>query len=76
MSALGAPLANEIVSPAIRPDPSNARPLPTRGAAFQRDRARDTRLLVTGYRTIRITDERLDTEPSELAQEIRHLLRA
>jgi very-short-patch-repair endonuclease len=45
-------------------------------AAFQRDRARDTRLLVAGYCTIRVTDERLDTESPELAGEIRHLLRA
>lgn len=44
-------------------------------AAFQRDRARDTRLLVAGYHTIRVTDERLDTEAPALAEEIRHLLR-
>ncbi len=31
-------------------------------AAFQRDRARDTRLLVAGYRTIRVTHDRLDKE--------------
>ena len=29
-------------------------------AAFQRDRARDTRLLVAGYRTVRVTHDRLD----------------
>ncbi len=44
-------------------------------AAFQRDRARDTRLLVAGYRTIRITHDRLDTESEELAREIHQLLR-
>jgi very-short-patch-repair endonuclease len=43
-------------------------------AAFQRDRARDTRLLVAGYRTIRITHDRLDTEAAQLAAEIRQLL--
>jgi len=43
-------------------------------AAFQRDRARDTRLLVAGYRTIRVTHERLDTEAPTLATEIRQLL--
>jgi very-short-patch-repair endonuclease len=43
-------------------------------AAFQRDRARDTRLLVAGYRTIRITHDRLDTEASTLATEIKQLL--
>lgn len=45
-------------------------------AAFQRDRARDARLLVDGYRTIRVTDHRLDQEASALAAEIRGLLRA
>lgn len=45
-------------------------------AAFQRDRARDTRLLVAGYRTARVTHERLDTEAASLATEIRELLRA
>jgi very-short-patch-repair endonuclease len=45
-------------------------------AAFQRDRARDTRLLVAGYRTARVTHERLDTEAAALAAEIRELLRA
>jgi very-short-patch-repair endonuclease len=45
-------------------------------AAFQRDRARDTRLLVAGYRTVRVTHERLDTESATLAQEIRELLHA
>jgi Protein of unknown function (DUF559) len=43
-------------------------------AAFQRDRARDTRLLVAGYRTIRVTHERLDTEAPTLATEINQLL--
>lgn len=45
-------------------------------AAFQRDRARDTRLLVAGYRTIRVTHDRLDKEASALAAEIQGLLRA
>lgn len=45
-------------------------------AAFQRDRARDTRLLVAGYRTIRVTHDRLDKEATTLANEIRVLLRA
>jgi very-short-patch-repair endonuclease len=44
-------------------------------AAFQRDRARDTRLLVAGYRTIRVTHDRLDTEATQLANEINQLLR-
>jgi very-short-patch-repair endonuclease len=45
-------------------------------AAFQRDRARDARLLVAGYRTIRVTHDRLDKEAPILANEIRELLRA
>jgi very-short-patch-repair endonuclease len=45
-------------------------------AAFQRDRARDTRLLVAGYRTIRVTHDRLDKEAAVLASEIRGLLQA
>jgi very-short-patch-repair endonuclease len=43
-------------------------------AAFQRDRARDTRLLVAGYRTARVTHDRLDREADTLASEIRSLL--
>jgi very-short-patch-repair endonuclease len=44
-------------------------------AAFQRDRARDTRLLVAGYRTVRVTHDRLDKEAQTLATEIKLLLR-
>ena len=43
-------------------------------AAFQSDRKRDTRLLVAGYRTIRVTHQRLDREANTLAAEIRALL--
>jgi hypothetical protein len=43
-------------------------------AAFERDRARDAKLLIAGYRTIRITHRRLDREPAQLAAEIRQLL--
>jgi very-short-patch-repair endonuclease len=43
-------------------------------AAFQRDRARDIRLLVAGYRTARVTHDRLDREASTLAAEIKQLL--
>jgi Protein of unknown function (DUF559) len=45
-------------------------------AAFERDRARDPKLLLAGYRTIRVTHRRLDREASALAAEIRELLRA
>lgn len=43
-------------------------------AAFERDRARDPKLLIVGYRTIRVTHRRLDREPGKLADEIRQLL--
>lgn len=43
-------------------------------AAFERDRTRDTRLLVAGYRTIRVTHDRLDAEAPTLAAEIQQLL--
>lgn len=44
-------------------------------AAFERDRARDPKLLLAGYRTLRITHRRLDNEAPQLATEIRNLLR-
>jgi len=43
-------------------------------AAFERDRARDPKLLIAGYRTIRVTHRRLDREATQLAAEIRQLL--
>lgn len=43
-------------------------------AAFERDRARDPKFLIAGYRTIRITHLRLDREASEVATEIHQLL--
>jgi hypothetical protein len=43
-------------------------------AAFERDRARDPKLLIAGYRSIRVTHRRLDREPDQLAAEIRQLL--
>jgi very-short-patch-repair endonuclease len=42
--------------------------------AFERDRARDLKLMIAGYRTIRVTHRRLDREPDRLAAEIRQLL--
>jgi very-short-patch-repair endonuclease len=45
-------------------------------AAFERDRARDPKLLIAGYRTIRVTHRRLDREAAKLANEIRQLLAA
>jgi very-short-patch-repair endonuclease len=44
-------------------------------AAFERDRARDTRLLLAGYHTIRITHRRIETEPTTLATELHELLK-
>jgi hypothetical protein len=43
-------------------------------AAFERDRIRDPKLLIAGYRTVRVTHRRLDREPDLLAAEIRQLL--
>jgi very-short-patch-repair endonuclease len=43
-------------------------------AAFERDRARDPKLLLAGYRTIRITYRRLHQEPAQLAEQLRALL--
>ena len=43
-------------------------------AAFERDRARDPKLLIAGYRTIRVTHRRLNREAAQLAAEIRQLL--
>ncbi len=43
-------------------------------AAFRRDRARDVRLLVAGYRTVRVTHDRLDKEAALLASQIRALV--
>lgn len=45
-------------------------------AAFERDRARDPKLLLAGYRTIRVTHRRLNSEAGQLAAEIRRLLAA
>ena len=45
-------------------------------AAFETDRDRDTRHLLAGYRTIRVTHRRLDEEPDRLAAQIRTLLAA
>ncbi|MFL5899209.1 MAG: DUF559 domain-containing protein [Solirubrobacterales bacterium] len=43
-------------------------------AAFERDRARDPKLLLAGYRTIRVTHRRLDDEPEQLGAELRAVL--
>jgi predicted transcriptional regulator of viral defense system len=43
-------------------------------AAFQRDRAYDSERLVAGYRTVRVTHDRLDREAGKLLAELRALL--
>jgi very-short-patch-repair endonuclease len=43
-------------------------------AAFEGDRRRDAKLESLEYRVIRITEERLKTEPDEIANELRRLL--
>ncbi|MGE5408651.1 MAG: hypothetical protein ACM3NV_08565 [Syntrophothermus sp.] len=43
-------------------------------AAFEGDRARDSKLLLAGYRIVRVTHRRLDLEAETLAAELRGLL--
>jgi hypothetical protein len=44
-------------------------------AAFQRDRTLDSERLVAGYRTVRVTHDRLDHKAAALAAELKSLLR-
>jgi len=41
---------------------------------FERDRAKDARLAVAGFRVVRLTDRRLRREPAKVAAELRALL--
>jgi very-short-patch-repair endonuclease len=41
---------------------------------FEADRRRDAKLQVAGYRVIRLTQHRIDTEPSAVAAQLRTLL--
>jgi very-short-patch-repair endonuclease len=43
-------------------------------AAFEKDRDRDTKHLLAGYRTIRVTHRKLSEQPERLAAQIRALL--
>ena len=43
-------------------------------AAFERDRTRDAKFQVAGYRVLHLTWLRLEEEPVEVAREIRGLL--
>jgi uncharacterized protein DUF559 len=43
-------------------------------AAFERDRARDAAMQAAGYRVIRVTHRRLESEPATVAAELRRLL--
>ncbi len=45
-----------------------------RRASFEGDRVRDPKLMLAGYRTIRVTHRRLDREASALAEQILALL--
>ena len=45
-------------------------------AAFERDRTRDARLAVAGFRVVRFTDRQLTREPAEVAATVRALLGA
>jgi very-short-patch-repair endonuclease len=44
-------------------------------AAFERDRVRDAALQVAGYRVLHLTWLRLEKEPTQIAGEIRSLLK-
>jgi predicted transcriptional regulator of viral defense system len=44
--------------------------------AFERDRARDRRLLASGWRVARITQRQLDDDPEAIAAELRAVLRS
>ena len=44
--------------------------------AFERDRERDARLQLAGYRVLRVTSRRLDREPDAIAAAVRSLLSA
>ena len=44
--------------------------------AFERDRVRDTSLQLAGYRVVRITHRRLETEPAAIVAELRAFLGA
>ncbi|HYP47498.1 MAG TPA: DUF559 domain-containing protein [Thermoleophilaceae bacterium] len=43
-------------------------------AALERDRTRDRRLLLAGYRTVRLTARTLETEPQAVVSDLRELL--
>jgi very-short-patch-repair endonuclease len=43
-------------------------------AAFEHDRARDAAMQAAGYRVIRLTHRRLESEPAKIATELRKLL--
>jgi len=45
-------------------------------AQFEKDRRRDAKLQVAGYRVLRVTQQRLQNEPEAVLAEIRALLRA
>jgi Protein of unknown function (DUF559)/AbiEi antitoxin C-terminal domain len=80
------PLVNESVDPQTTPDFrwTDQRLIveldgfETHGtrAAFERDRARDRRLMAQGWRVARVTKRQLDDEPQQIAEELRTLLRS
>ena len=43
-------------------------------AAFERDRIRDTALQLAGYRVLRVTQRRLETDPTAVLAAVRSLL--
>lgn len=52
----------------------DGRAVHARRQAFERDRARDRRLIVEGWRVVRVTWRQLHTEPAQLAEDLHRLL--
>jgi hypothetical protein len=80
------PLINESLDPNTTPDfrwPNHRLIVELDGfethgtrQAFERDRARDRRLLADGWRVARITQRQLDDDPDEVAAELTAILRS
>jgi predicted transcriptional regulator of viral defense system len=85
-NALPRPLVNESLDPNTTPDfrwPDHRLIVELDGfethgtrQAFERDRARDRRLLAEGWRVARITKRQLEEDPGELADQLRAMLRS
>jgi len=85
-NGLPRPLINESLDPNTTPDfrwPNHRLIVELDGfethgtrQAFERDRARDRRLLADGWRVARVTQRQLDDDPDEIAAELTAILRS